>query len=261
MDLLVVLPTYDEAPNVERMLERVLALLPAARVLVVDDASPDGTAALAEAVGARSGRVDVARRPRKLGLGSAYLLGFRHALEHGYPRALQMDCDFSHDPEDARRLVAAMDEGGHDLVIGSRYVAGGRVAGWPLHRLLLSRGGNTYARLLLGRAVHDWTSGFKLWRAAALAQILAEGTSWADGYAFQAECTHRALARGLRVAEVPIVFRERAAGESKLGLDIVAEAARRVLGLRRGAEAAARAGARGPERAATTPASEGGPRS
>jgi dolichol-phosphate mannosyltransferase len=170
-----------------------------------------------------------------------------------------MDCDFSHDPEDARRLVGAMDQGGHDLVIGSRYVPGGRIQGWPLHRLLLSRGGNFYARFLLGRAVHDWTSGFKLWRAAALAQILAEGASWADGYAFQAECTHRALARGLSVVEVPIVFRERAAGESKLGLDIVAEAARRVVGLRRSAAAAGRAHATQSKRAARTPASEGGP--
>ncbi|HUP22745.1 MAG TPA: polyprenol monophosphomannose synthase [Thermoanaerobaculia bacterium] len=231
-DLLVVVPTYNEALNVERLLDRVLETLPG-RVLVVDDASPDGTANLAEAVGARTGRVEVARRARKLGLGPAYLFGFRHALDQGYQRALQMDCDFSHDPEDARRLVEAMDAGGHDLVVGSRYVAGGRVEGWPFHRLLLSRGGNAYARLVLGRAVHDWTSGFKLWRVHALATILAEGASWAEGYAFQAECTHRALTSGLRVAEVPIVFRERVAGESKLGLDIVAEAARRVLGLRR----------------------------
>jgi dolichol-phosphate mannosyltransferase len=233
MDLLVVLPTYNEALNVERMLERVLEALPAARVLVVDDASPDGTADLAEAVGARTGRVEVARRSRKLGLGSAYLLGFGRALEQGFARALQMDCDFSHDPHDARRLVEAMDAGGQDLVIGSRYVSGGRVVGWPLHRLLLSRGGNAYARFLLGRTVRDWTSGFKLWRASALEAILGEGASWADGYAFQAECTHRALALGLSVCEVPIVFRERVAGESKLGLDIVAEAAHRVLGLRR----------------------------
>lgn len=255
MDLLVVLPTYNEAPNVERLLERVLEVLPA-RVLVVDDASPDGTAELAEAVGARSGRVEVARRPRKLGLGSAYLLGFRHALDRGYARALQMDCDFSHDPDDARRLVEAMDQGGHDLVIGSRYVPGGRVVGWPLHRLLLSRGGNTYARFLLGHAVHDWTSGFKLWQATALRAVLAEGASWADGYAFQAECTHRALACGLRVAEVPIVFRERAAGESKLGLDIVAEAARRVLGLRRATTALSPTTAAVPERPAAAASSE-----
>jgi dolichol-phosphate mannosyltransferase len=198
----------------------------------------------------------VARRTRKLGLGSAYLLGFRCALERGYVRALQMDCDFSHDPDDARRLVDAMDEGGHDLVIGSRYVPGGRVVGWPLHRLLLSRGGNTYARFLLGRAVHDWTSGFKLWRAPALRAVLAEGASWADGYAFQAECTHRALACGLRVTEVPIVFRERAAGESKLGLDIVAEAARRVLGLRRSSAPAAQPVPGVPERPAAAASSE-----
>jgi dolichol-phosphate mannosyltransferase len=235
MDLLVVLPTYNEAPNVEGMLGRLLEVLPEARVLVVDDASPDGTAALAERVGARTGKVEVAHRPRKLGLGSAYLLGFRRAIEGGYARALQMDCDFSHDPDDARRLVETMAAGGQDLVIGSRYVTGGRVVGWPLHRLLLSRGGNAYARLLLGRRVQDWTSGFKLWRADALAAILADGETWAEGYAFQAECTHRALAFGLRVTEVPIVFRERVAGESKLGLDIVAEAAHRVLGLRRSA--------------------------
>ena len=241
MDLLVVLPTYNEALNVERLLDRVLEALPAARVLVVDDASPDGTAELADAVGARTGRVEVARRASKLGLGSAYLLGFASALEQGYGRALQMDCDFSHDPLDARRLVEAMDAGGQDLVIGSRYVSGGRVVGWPLHRLLLSRGGNAYARFWLGRAVRDWTSGFKLWRASALETILGEGASWADGYAFQAECTHRALALGLRVTEVPIVFRERVAGESKLGLDIVAEAAHRVLGLRRNASQAAAA--------------------
>jgi dolichol-phosphate mannosyltransferase len=259
MDLLVVLPTYNEAPNVERMLGRLLELLPA-RVLVVDDGSPDGTADLAAAVGERTGRVEVVRRSGKLGLGSAYLLGFRHAIDRGYVRTLQMDCDFSHDPEDACRLVAAMDERGLDLVVGSRYVSGGRVVGWPLHRLLLSRGGNAYARLLLGRAVRDWTSGFKLWRTAVLQAVLAEGASWAEGYAFQAEATHRALAGGFRVGEVPIVFRERAAGESKLGLDIVAEAARRVLGLRRGATPAiaAPAAAQLEPRAAAAPAESEG---
>ena len=230
-DLLVVLPTYNEAENVAAMLERLLGLVPC-RILVVDDGSPDGTADLAEEVGRRSGRVTVARRSRKLGLGTAYLLGFRTAIERGAFLVLQMDCDFSHDPGDVPRLIATLEREGADLVIGSRYVDGGRITGWPVHRLLLSRGGNAYARAVLGRQIRDWTAGFKLWRIEALAAVLSEPGSFGDGYSFLAETSLRAIRRGLTVVEVPITFRERAAGVSKMGLDIVSESARRVWSLR-----------------------------
>jgi dolichol-phosphate mannosyltransferase len=230
-ELLAVLPTYNEAGNVVAMLERLLALAPC-QVLVIDDGSPDGTADLADAVGRRTGRVTVVRRARKLGLGTAYLLGFRQAVARGHRRVLQMDCDFSHDPDDVRRLMTAMDETGADLVIGSRYVSGGRITGWPLHRLLLSRGGNAYARVLLGRSIRDWTAGFKLWRLEALTEVVSEPADFADGYSFLAETTLRALRLGKHVVELPITFRERVAGDSKMGLDIVAESARRVFKLR-----------------------------
>ena len=222
----VVLPTYDEAANIEAMVEAVLAKLPdSGRVLVVDDNSPDGTGEIAERLAARSERVEVLRRPRKEGLGPAYVAGFRRALEGGAGLVLEMDADFSHDPAYLPRLIEAAERA--DLVIGSRYVPGGAVSDWGLARRAISRGGSAYARLALGVAVRDLTGGFKCFRREVLEAIDLDSVV-SRGYAFQVELTYRAIQHGFTVVEVPIVFRDRAAGESKMGGRIVAEAAVRV---------------------------------
>ncbi|HEY1354773.1 MAG TPA: polyprenol monophosphomannose synthase [Solirubrobacterales bacterium] len=230
----LVLPTYNEAANIEAIVEAVLAKLPeTGRVLVVDDNSPDGTGDIADRLGAGDDRVDVLGRPRKEGLGPAYIAGFRHALDGGAGLVLQMDADFSHDPAYLPRLLDASERA--DLVIGSRYVAGGGVVDWSRLRQAISRGGSAYARLALGVGVHDLTGGFKCFRREVLEAIDLDSIE-SRGYAFQVETTYRAIERGFRVVEVPIVFRDRAAGASKMGGAIVAEAAFRVpmMRLRRG---------------------------
>ena len=230
----LILPTYDEADNLEPLVRGVLPSLAASapgthRVLVVDDASPDGTGALADRLASELEEVDVLHRPGKEGLGPAYLAGFAHALEGGADLVLQMDADFSHDPADVPRLVEAAAEA--DLVLGSRYVPGGGIEEWGRLRRLLSRGGSWYARLLLGVGVRDLTAGFKCWRRSALERLDLEAVH-ADGYAFQVELTYRAVQAGLRVAEVPIVFRERTKGESKMSPRIALEAAWKVPAMR-----------------------------
>jgi dolichol-phosphate mannosyltransferase len=198
-------------------------------ILVVDDASPDGTAALAEKLGA-----EVLRRPRKLGLGSAYVAGFTRALVHDPELVCQMDADGSHDPADLPRLIALARDGA-DLALGSRYVPGGGVAGWHLARRAISRAGCLYARTVLRVPVRDLTGGLKTWRAGAL-RAIEPASVRSQGYAFQVELTHRALRRGLRVVETPIVFRERGAGRSKMTLRIALEAAWLVPALRSSSE-------------------------
>jgi dolichol-phosphate mannosyltransferase len=201
----VILPTYDEAGNLEPLVRAVLAALPEARVLVVDDASPDGTGAIADRLAAELGVVEVLHRPGKAGLGRAYVSGFAHALAAGASHVIEMDADFSHDPADLPRLLGHA-RAGADVVVGSRYVAGGGISDWGRARRAVSRGGCVYARRVLGVGVRDLTGGFKCFRAEAL-----EGIDYASvrsqGYAFQVELTFRALRRGLRVEEVPIVFR------------------------------------------------------
>ena len=231
MDTIAIIPTYNEAENVERLVKAVLAN-GGIHVLIVDDNSPDGTGEIAKRLADKNPSVKVIHRKEKLGLGPAYIEGFRYALDKGYRFIIQMDCDFSHDPEDIPRLMEEMKRNGADLVIGSRYVKGGKITGWPIARHILSRGGNMYARLVLGPFVRDWTTGFKLYRAEVLGEIL-RNNSYADGYAFLAEMTYRTIKKGYNVKEVPIVFRERTAGESKMGKSIIIEAARRVLRLRR----------------------------
>jgi dolichol-phosphate mannosyltransferase len=230
----VILPTYDEAENVEAMLEAVLASLDGAgieaRVLVVDDASPDGTADLAEAVARRDTRVAVLRRPAKRGIGPAYRAGFHRALSEGAARIVEMDCDFSHDPAKLPDLVAATD--GAHLALGSRYVPGGGVASWGPLRRVISRVGCWYAQRVLGVEVRDLTGGFKCFRREVLEAIPLDEVS-AAGYGFQIEMTYRALLAGYRVVEVPIVFRERRRGHSKMTRRIVWEAAVLVPRLRR----------------------------
>jgi dolichol-phosphate mannosyltransferase len=232
----LVLPTYQEIENIEPVLRAVHAALsscdlPAFRILVVDDSSPDGTAERARAVSAELPQVEVLVRPQRQGLGRAYVHGFTHAVLHGADVLLQMDADFSHDPADIPRLVAAVRDG-NDMAIGSRYTPGGGVADWGLSRRLLSRGGSVYARLVLGLDVADLTGGFKCFRAAVLQAIEPE-TIEAQGYAFQIEVTNRAVRAGFRVVEVPIVFRDREHGTSKMNARIAAEALLLVPRLRR----------------------------
>jgi dolichol-phosphate mannosyltransferase len=229
----LILPTYNEAQNLEAMVEAALPQLSrggqAATILVVDDASPDGTGAIADRLAEQNPAVRVLHRERKDGLGRAYLAGFATALEGGADLILQMDCDFSHDPADLPRLIAAA--GAADVVLGSRYVPGGGVENWALRRRIQSRGGCLYARLILGVPVRDLTGGFKCWRREALARLDLDGVD-AHGYGFQIEMTYRAIRAGLTVTEVPIVFRERREGQSKMTARITLEAVWKVPALR-----------------------------
>ena len=227
----VCLPTYNERENLEPMVRALGEVLDTTqdRVLVVDDSSPDGTGAIADSLAAELPWVSVLHRERKEGIGPAYVAGFRHALAGGAELVLEMDCDFSHDPADAPRLISVASEA--DLVLGSRYVSGGGTANWGLLRRFVSRGGCLYAQVLLGVRVRDLTGGFKCFRRRALEAIDLDALS-AQGYAFQIEATYRVLRAGLRVQEVPIRFVERRAGDSKMTGSIVAEAIWRVPLLR-----------------------------
>jgi len=221
----VVLPTFNEAENVEAIVRAVLTNLDAAgmphRVLVVDDNSPDGTGAIAGRLATELEQVEVLHRARKQGIGPAYLAGFEHALRGGAELVLEMDCDFSHDPGDLPRLIGATEAA--DLVLGSRYVPGGGVTDWGFVRRAISRGGSHYARLLLGVGVQDLTGGFKCFRREVLEQLDLAGVG-TDGYGFQIEMTYRAIRAGFRVTEVPILFRERRVGASKMSTRIAIEA-------------------------------------
>jgi len=227
----IVLPTYNEAQNVQGVVAAVRAAVPDARVLVVDDASPDGTGALADALAAADEAVEVIQRSGKEGLCRAYVDGFTRALEAGATHVVEMDCDFSHEPADLPRLLGT----DADLVLGSRYVPGGGVENWHLLRRLVSRGGCWYARRVLRVPVRDLTGGFKCFTAEAL-EAIDFRTLRANGYGFQVETTYRALRRGLRVVEIPIVFRERREGQSKMTWRIALEAAFMVPRLRADAD-------------------------
>ncbi|AGP32843.1 polyprenol monophosphomannose synthase [Sorangium cellulosum] len=220
--ILVITPTYNERDNLAEFVGSVLAAVPDAHVLVVDDASPDGTGALGDALAARDGRVRVLHRPAKLGLGTAYLEGFQRALDGGYDVAFEMDADLSHDPGHLPAFLGAIAEGA-DVVLGSRNMPGGGVEGWGLGRHVLSKGGSLYARTILGVGVRDMTTGYKAFTRRALL-ALDLGSVRSNGYAFQIETTYRALRKGLRVVEVPIVFVDRRAGHSKMSRRIFAEA-------------------------------------
>ena len=227
----VVLPTYNEAENLPGIAAAILAALPGCTLLVVDDASPDGTGQLADGLAAAEPRVRVHHRPGKQGLGRAYLDGFRVALAGGADVVVQMDADWSHDPAALPSLVGPVLDGSADLVIGSRYTEGGGVVDWGLGRRIISRGGSLFARTVLGMAPHDLTGGFKAWRAITLAGIPFAGVH-AGGYVFQIEMTYRASRAGARVREIPIVFRDRRVGASKMSRRIVAEALVVVVQLR-----------------------------
>jgi dolichol-phosphate mannosyltransferase len=229
----LILPTYNEAQNLEPMVNAVVPQIAhggaTPTVLIVDDASPDGTGRIADRLAAELPEVRVLHRATKDGLGRAYLAGFRAALDGGADLILQMDCDFSHDPEDVPRLMQAAASA--DVVLGSRYVRGGGVENWALRRRIQSRGGCAYARLILGIPVRDLTGGFKCWNRRALEALDFDGVD-AHGYGFQIEMTYRAVRAGLSVTEVPIVFRERREGQSKMTAWITLEAVWKVPALR-----------------------------
>jgi dolichol-phosphate mannosyltransferase len=232
----LILPTFNEAENIVTVVAAARRVLAAAspdgfRILIVDDSSPDGTGELADRLAGRHDDVEVLHRARKEGLGPAYVAGFERALDGGAALVAQMDADFSHDPGDLPRLLAAAEDA--DLVLGSRYVDGGGVADWGAVRRLISRGGSAYARTVLGLGVRDLTGGFKVFRREVLERIDLKSIS-SLGYAFQVETTYRALRAGFRVVEVPIVFADRRVGESKMSGEIVVEAALRVPAMRLG---------------------------
>jgi len=226
----LVIPTYNESANLEAIVEAAREVLPPPRrILIVDDSSPDGTGAIADRLADAHEDVAVLHRPGKAGLGPAYVAGFRTALEGGAELIAQMDADFSHDPHDLPRLIEAAEDA--DLVLGSRYVTGGGVTDWGAGRKAVSRWGSAYARAALGLQVQDLTGGFKVFRRPVLESIDLESLA-SVGYAFQVETTYRAIQAGFRVVEVPIVFRDRRVGESKMTSGIVAEAAWRVAAMR-----------------------------
>jgi dolichol-phosphate mannosyltransferase len=226
----LILPTYNEAENIEAFIAAVLPVLPAsARILIVDDSSPDGTGEIADGLAAGEPRISVLHRAHKEGLGPAYIAGFRQALAQGAELLIEMDSDFSHDPSYLPVLLGAMESA--DLAIGSRYVAGGGVADWGVVRRTISRGGSAYSRVVLGLDVRDLTAGFKCFRRAVLEAIDLDSIE-SRGYAFQVEITYRTVQQGFKVVEVPIVFRDREKGTSKIDRSVIREALWRVPLLR-----------------------------
>ena len=230
---LIVTPTYNERANLEAFVETTLGTAPKAHILVVDDNSPDGTGTLVDEIAARDSRVRVLHRPGKLGLGTAYVAGFQLGLREGYRYLFEMDADLSHDPQHLPSFFREL-EAGADIVIGSRNILGGGVHGWGPGRHLLSKGGSLYSRVILGVAVRDLTSGYKAFTRDAALAIFDENVL-SNGYSFQIEMTYRALLRGLKVVEVPIVFVDRQVGKSKMDRKIFAEAVLAVWKLRLGA--------------------------
>jgi len=226
---LIIVPTYNERENVEALLLAIFANVPTAEVLIVDDNSPDGTGAIADRAAASDPRVHVMHREGKQGLGSAYVAGFRYALERDYEAVFEMDADFSHNPESLPVFLREIENA--DLVLGSRYLYGVTVVNWPLKRLILSYSANVYSRVITGMRVKDLTGGFKCFRRRVL-----ESIDWSrvrsDGYAFQIEITFKAWRKGFRIREIPILFVDRKAGESKMSRRIVYEAAWMVWRLR-----------------------------
>ncbi|MFF1422439.1 polyprenol monophosphomannose synthase [Streptomyces sp. NPDC058280] len=222
---LVIIPTFNEAENIKPIVSRVRAAVPAADILIADDNSPDGTGKIADELAVQDSQVKVLHRKGKEGLGAAYLAGFRWGIEHGYGVLVEMDADGSHQPEELPRLLTALK--GADLVLGSRWMPGGRVVNWPTTRKLLSRGGSTYSRVLLGVPIRDITGGFRAFRAETLEGLGLDAVA-SQGYCFQVDLARRAVEGGFHVVEVPITFVERERGDSKMSRDIVVEALWRV---------------------------------
>ncbi|OEV08825.1 dolichol-phosphate mannosyltransferase [Streptomyces sp. Amel2xB2] len=223
--VLVIIPTYNEADNIEPISARVREAVPEAHILIADDNSPDGTGKLADELAAQDGHIHVLHRPGKQGLGAAYLAGFRWGIDNGYGVLVEMDADGSHQPEELPRLLTALK--GADLVLGSRWVPGGRVVNWPRSRRLISRGGSMYSRMMLGLPLRDITGGFRAFRSETL-QGLGIDVVASQGYCFQVDLANRAVRAGYHVVEVPITFVERVRGNSKMSRDIMVEALWRV---------------------------------
>ncbi len=235
MKPIVVIPTYNERENVAAMAAAVLAVLPPeGQVLFLDDNSPDGTGAILDDLAAREPRLAVMHRAKKEGLGRAYVAGFAEALARGATHVVEMDCDFSHDPADVPRLLAAVTEGGADVAIGSRYVKGGRCVGWPFRRWFISFFGGRFIRFVLGVPVQDPTGGFKCFTRAALERLGDFSAIRSFGYSFQMEMNYRMAQMGLRLREIPITFTERRAGVSKISGSIATETLKMVFRLRFG---------------------------
>lgn len=227
--VVICMPTYNEKDNIRNIIGAIFDVVPEVHILVIDDNSPDGTGRIADELAADDERVRVLHRTEKAGLGPAYIAGFRWALEHGYDRILEMDADFSHQPKYLPDMIATLDD--HDVVIGSRYVAGGGTENWGLVRRLISRGGGIYARTILGVDIQDLTAGFIGWRREVLERIDLDGVE-ASGYVFQIEMKYRAHKAGFRIREIPITFPDRTVGESKMSPDIALEAVTRVWKIR-----------------------------
>jgi dolichol-phosphate mannosyltransferase len=220
--VLVIIPTYNEVDNIERIITRVHEHNPQVHVLVADDNSPDGTGDLADKLAAKDDRVKVMHRPGKQGLGAAYIAGFAWGLEHGYQLLIEMDADGSHQPEDLPRMLATLEQQNADLVIGSRYVKGGKIVNWPVTRQLLSRGGNIYIHVVMGMKVRDVTAGYRIFRRSTLERIGLDSVK-SGGYIFQTDLTRRVNNLGMRIVEVPITFVEREIGQSKMNRSIMVE--------------------------------------
>jgi dolichol-phosphate mannosyltransferase len=227
---LIVVPTYNEIENLQSLTEAIFAVVPnQVEMLVVDDGSPDGTGQLADAIVQQNPRFHVLHRPRKMGLGTAYVSGFGWGLKKGFEAFIEMDADFSHDPKYLSRMLELL--GTHDVVIGSRYVEGGGTLNWGIGRKLLSLGGSLYSRLILGASIRDFTGGFNGWRRRVL-EAVDLPTLRSDGYSFQIELKYRAFLRGFKITEFPIVFEDRKVGKSKMNRKIVIEALVRVWSFR-----------------------------
>lgn len=222
---LVIIPTYNEKENIQNILEAVFAQNLGVDILVVDDNSPDGTAAIVQNMQKTQPRLHLLSRPGKQGLGRAYIAGFRWGIEHGYDALVEMDADFSHRPQDLGPLLQTLDQ--NDFAVGSRYVSGGSTVNWGLVRKIISRGGGIYSRMILGYPLNDWTGGFNAWKKPVLEGIDLS-TVVSNGYSFQIELKYKALRRGFKGAESPIVFEDRRVGHSKMSMKIVLEAFYRV---------------------------------
>src|SRR5579883_3587265 len=226
MKTLLIIPTYNEVENLPPLLKEIFEYAPETDILIVDDNSPDGTGELADKISAENARVHVMHRAGKLGLGTAYIAGFKYAVAHGYDAAFEMDADFSHDPCYLPDFLRAIK--GADLVIGSRYVAGGGTPNWSLMRRIISGGGNIFARFMLGIPVHDCTAGYRCYRREVLESIGLD-TVQSQGYAFQVEMAYRVMKQGFKIVEIPIIFMDRRVGKSKMSRKIVIEAFTYVL--------------------------------
>ena len=231
MKTLIIIPTYNEIDNLRPLLEQIFAYAPTTDVLIVDDNSPDGTGTLADEIHGENPRVQVMHRAGKLGLGTAYLAGFKYAIEQGYDAAFEMDADFSHDPRYLPDFLKKIEDA--DLVIGSRYITGGATPNWSFMRRFISGGGNIYTRLLLGTKIHDWTAGYRCYRRRVLESIGLDSIK-SQGYAFQIEMAYRVARKGFKIVETPIVFMDRRVGKSKMSRKIFIEGFTYVLRARFG---------------------------